>query len=164
MKCTVTCATGMHCYMRYWYALLHALLACTVTCATGMHCYMRYWYVLLHALLACIVTCATGMHCYMRYWYVLLHALLVCIVTCATGMYCYMRYWYVLLHALLVCIRVYLKPVLRYEFLISDSYHLGIARMWGSVIIFRSQKESASKKVWETLGYSLFRNVRVKTH
>jgi len=26
------------------------------------------------------------------------------------------------------------------------------ARMWGSVVIFRSKKGSASKNVWETLG------------
>jgi len=34
------------------------------------------------------------------------------------------------------------------------TYHadtITLTRMWGSVVIFRSQKGSASKKVWETL-------------
>jgi len=43
-----------------------------------------------------------------------------------------------------------LKAVLRYKFLILDTYQPDTlftwARMWISVIIFRSQKESAGKK------------------
>ena len=48
-----------------------------------------------------------------------------------------------LLRMLLICIRKYLKSVLRYKFLILDTYHQDTvfmwARMWGSVLIFRSQ-------------------------
>jgi len=49
----------------------------------------------------------------------------------------------------------YLKSVQRYKLLIWDIYHrdtiFAWARIWGSVVIFRSQKEPARKKVWETL-------------
>ena len=64
-----------------------------------------------------------------------------CIVTCATGMHC-----------------SYLKSVLRYKYLILDTFHphtiFTWARMWGSAVIFRSQKGSACKNVWETLGWT----------
>ena len=59
-----------------------------------------------------------------------------------------------------VCIRSYLKSVLRYKFLIFYTYRMDAvfiptwARMWGSVVICRSQDRSASNKVWETLAYA----------
>ena len=60
-----------------------------------------------------------------------------------------------LLRVLLVCIGIYLNSVLRYKFLISDSYHPDIyiyvskdVRVRG---YFRSRKGSTSKKVWETM-------------
>jgi hypothetical protein len=49
---------------------------------------------------------------------------------------------------LLLCIRSYLKSVLGYKFLILDTCHadttFASARMWGSVVIIRSQTGSAS--------------------
>ena len=55
-----------------------------------------------------------------------------------------------LLRMLLVFIRSYLKSVLRYKFLIMDTYHQDTiftwARMRGSLVIFRSPKT-----IWETL-------------
>jgi hypothetical protein len=57
---------------------------------------------------------------------------------------------------LVVCISVHLKSVLRYKFSILATYHpdtiyiYTTARMWESVVIFRSQKEFASKNVWVT--------------
>jgi len=58
-----------------------------------------------------------------------------------------------LLHTLLVRIRYYLKAALRYKFLILDTYNSGhtiftSTRIWGSVVIFRNHKGSASKEVW----------------
>jgi hypothetical protein len=58
-----------------------------------------------------------------------------------------------LLRMLLVRVYCYPKSVLRYKLLILDAYHMGTTftwvRMWEFVVIFRSQKESASK---ESLG------------
>jgi len=55
--------------------------------------------------------------------------------------------------------RNYIKLVLRYKFLILGTYHpdtlFTLARMWGSIVVFGSQKGPGSKKVWETLGYSV---------
>ena len=60
------------------------------------------------------------------------------------------------LHVLLVCICSYLKSFQRYTFLIFGYLFSGHAiftwaRMWGSLVIFRSQKGPESKNVWETL-------------
>jgi len=56
---------------------------------------------------------------------------------------------------LLTWICSYLKSVVRYKYLILDTYHpdsvFNWSRMWGSMVISRSQKRSASKKVWEAL-------------
>jgi len=54
------------------------------------------------------------------------------------------------LRMLLVCMRNYRKSILRYNFLILDTYHpntlcLSEQRCGGSVVIFQSQKGSASK-------------------
>jgi len=55
---------------------------------------------------------------------------------------------------LLVCMRSCPKSVLRYKFLIFGTCHLDTvftwARMWGSLVIFRNQKGSASNEIWET--------------
>jgi len=55
----------------------------------------------------------------------------------------------------LVCIRSCLQSVLRYKFLILDTYHghciFTWARIGGSVVIFRRQMGYASNKVSETL-------------
>jgi len=58
-----------------------------------------------------------------------------------------------LLRVLVVGISIYLKLVLRYTFIILDSYRPDVLYLceWGSVVIFRNQKRSASKEVWETL-------------
>jgi len=52
---------------------------------------------------------------------------------------------------LLVFVRSHVKSFLRYKLLILDTYHpdtvFTSARMWGSVVIFRSQKEPTSRKV-----------------
>jgi len=54
-------------------------------------------------------------------------------------------------HMLLVCIGIYLKSVLGYKLLILDTFHPDAmftgARMWWSVIIFRSQKASNEEKI-----------------
>jgi len=54
-----------------------------------------------------------------------------------------------LLRMLLVCYNIYLKSVLRYKFVIFDTCHpdtiMG-ARMWGSVVIFQSQKGFKCKR------------------
>jgi len=51
---------------------------------------------------------------------------------------------------LLVCIYSYLKSILMYKFFILDTRHTDTVypgiRMWGSVVIFGSQKGSPSKK------------------
>jgi len=52
---------------------------------------------------------------------------------------------------------IYLKSVLRCKFLIfgylSSAQTIATwARLWGSVVIFRSKMGSARKKVWGTLG------------
>jgi hypothetical protein len=55
-----------------------------------------------------------------------------------------------------LCVRSCLKSVWGFKFLILFAYHLDTmftsARMWESVVIFRSQKGFASKKraSWET--------------
>jgi hypothetical protein len=62
-----------------------------------------------------------------------------------------------LLCMLSVCMRSYLNSVKRYKFLILDISHPDIPRlredmmMRESVVIFRSQKVSASRKVWEAV-------------
>jgi hypothetical protein len=52
-----------------------------------------------------------------------------------------------------ICIRLYLKFILRYEFVTFDTLITIFtwARTSVSVVIFRSQKGSATKQVWETL-------------
>lgn len=61
-------------------------------------------------------------------------------------------------HVLLVGIRNHLKSVLRYKFLILGTFHPDILylRQQGceDFVIFRSQKEFASKNVWEKLAYN----------
>jgi len=56
---------------------------------------------------------------------------------------------------LLIWICSYLKSVVRYKYLILDTYHpnsvFNWSRMWGSMVISRSQKRSAIKRVWEAL-------------
>ena len=58
-----------------------------------------------------------------------------------------------LLRMLQVCISICLKLVLKYKLFMLDTRHSGTlyVRQQGSVVIFRSQKGPASKKVWETL-------------
>jgi len=67
-----------------------------------------------------------------------------------------------LLRMLPVCITVCLKSVVRYTFSILDTYHPDItftsARMLRSVVIFRTQKGSASRKVWETMVWKVLEN------
>jgi len=62
---------------------------------------------------------------------------------------------------LLVCIPSYLKSVLRYKLWIyfgclSPGHSVFTwERVWRSVVIFRIQKSSASKSVWETLVFGI---------
>jgi hypothetical protein len=60
----------------------------------------------------------------------------------------------------LVCISIYLKSVLKHNFVVLDTCNTVTTftwvRMWGSVVIFRSQKRSTIKKVWETLICGIF--------
>jgi len=64
------------------------------------------------------------------------------------------------LQVLLVCICSYFKSFQRYTFwnfgyLFSGRAIFMWARMWGSLVIFRSQKGPGSKNVWETLQLSM---------
>jgi len=60
----------------------------------------------------------------------------------------------------LVCISIYLKSVLKHNFVVLDTCHTVTtftwARMWGSVVIFRSQTGPTIKNVWETLICGIF--------
>jgi hypothetical protein len=64
---------------------------------------------------------------------------------------------------LLVSIRSYLKSVIRQSFnfgYLSSGHPIFMsARMWGSFVVFRNQKGSASQNVWATLLYSINRHV-----
>jgi len=60
---------------------------------------------------------------------------------------------------LMVCIRIYIKSLMRYTFLILDTCYLDSVYLHeqgseGFVVIFRSQKEPDNKKVWETQALS----------
>ena len=62
--------------------------------------------------------------------------------------------WNALLRMLLLGISSSQKLALSFKFLILDvirTLSISMRKMWESVIIFRSQKEHASKNVWETL-------------
>ena len=66
---------------------------------------------------------------------------------------------------LLECICSYLKPFLRYKYSILDTYHLVNLYLCEQVLaIFRSQKGSASKQVWETLFYTKIITVLSESH
>jgi len=55
-----------------------------------------------------------------------------------------------------VCIRNYIKiasetKILNFGYITTRYYTFTSARMWGTVVIFRSQEGSESKTVWETI-------------